>query len=95
MSVIKMILLTYSTLLVGATMACPGVRLRWDLAETDIHQRTDDLITKAKAVFDAVGSLKAEEANYENVIQVSVPKRTKIIEPHFYRPQGNAFTNVY
>ena len=73
----------YSTLLLGAAMACPGVRLRWDLAETDIHQRTDDLITKAKAVFDAVGSLKPEEANYENVIQVGVPKRSKVIEPHF------------
>ena len=51
-------------------MACPGVKLRWDLTDVDFPQRTDALIVKAKAVFDAVGSLKPEEANYENVIQV-------------------------
>ena len=64
-------------------MACPGVKLRWDLAETDFHQRTDALIIKSRAVFDAVGSLKPEEANYENVIQVSVSKRSMIIAANF------------
>lgn len=51
-------------------MACPGNKLRWDLSESDIQQRTDALIATAKSVFDAVGSVKAEAANYENVIQV-------------------------
>ena len=53
-----------------AAMVCPGNKLKWDLTESEIYKRTEALITSAKAVYDAVGSLTADEASYQNVIEV-------------------------
>ncbi len=51
-------------------MACPGNRLRFDLTPEDVASKADDLMTKSKAVYDAIASVKPEEANYDNVIKV-------------------------
>ena len=51
-------------------MVCPGNKLRWDLTANEIAKRTDALVTTAKAIYDAVGAITDDEANYENVIEV-------------------------
>ena len=57
-------------------MACPGNRMRWDLSAEDIGRKADELMTKSKAVYDAVGAVKAEEANFENVVTVESPEHS-------------------
>lgn len=44
--------------------------MRWDLTAADIPKQAETLMEKSKAVFDKVGSLKADDVTYENVIKV-------------------------
>ena len=52
-------------------MASPGNRLRFDLTPQDVTSMADELMTKSKAVYDVIASVKPEEANYDNVIKVN------------------------
>ncbi|XP_064605583.1 thimet oligopeptidase-like [Liolophura sinensis] len=49
----------------------PGneLRLSWKLTAEGIAKSADELMTKSKAVHDAVGALKPDEVTYENVIK--------------------------
>ena len=49
---------------------CPGNRLEWDLTAEDIKRRSEELIAKYKAVYDAIANLAPDQANYDNVIKV-------------------------
>ena len=51
-------------------MACPGNRMRFDLTVKDIETETDRLIKESKNVYDGIGKLSLEEANYDNVVKV-------------------------
>ncbi|XP_077980904.1 thimet oligopeptidase-like isoform X2 [Glandiceps talaboti] len=44
-------------------------RLRWDLTPETIKTRTGELITKAKVVYDVVGSLSKDEVTLENTLK--------------------------
>lgn len=43
--------------------------LRWDLSPDEIRTMTDDLITRIKKVYDAVGSLNTESVSAENTLK--------------------------
>ena len=45
--------------------------MRWDLAAEDIGRKAEELMVKSKAAYDAVGAVKAEEANIDNVVKVN------------------------
>lgn len=42
--------------------------LRWDLSPDEIRTMTDDLITRIKKVYDAIGSLNTESISAENTL---------------------------
>ena len=44
--------------------------MRWDLTAEDIGRKAEELMIKSKAAYDAVGAVKAEEANIDNVVKV-------------------------
>ena len=44
--------------------------MQWDFASADLDKEVDALITKTRAVYDAVGGVKAGDVTYENVIKV-------------------------
>ncbi|XP_067086775.1 thimet oligopeptidase [Osmerus mordax] len=48
---------------------CANNRLRWDLTPDQIHQLSDDLISKTKMVYDSVGSLELTSVMYENTLK--------------------------
>jgi len=50
-------------------MASPGNRLRWDLKKEDFPRLADELMTKTKAVYDAVGSINKDDVSYEKVVK--------------------------
>ena len=52
-------------------MACPGNRMRWDLTAEDIGRKAEELMVQSKTAYDAVGAVKAEEANIDNVVKVN------------------------
>ena len=68
-------------------MACPGNRLRWDLKKEDFPKRAEQLMTETKAVYDAVGALKKEEVNYDNIIKVCNTRTCKAVS-RLCRPIG-------
>ena len=51
----------------------PGCRLYWNLTPKDIATRTDALIAKGRAVFDAVGNLseRPNDVNVDSVLKVN------------------------
>lgn len=49
-----------------ATYAVEDVTFRWNLTPEEIANVTKEVIEKSKKVYDAVGSLKAEEVSVEN-----------------------------
>ena len=51
-------------------MACPGNRMRWDITPEEIATKTEQLMTKSKAIYDYVGAIKTEDITYENVLKV-------------------------
>ena len=61
----------------GAGPGCgpdvPGCRLYWNLTPKDIATRTDALIAKSRAVFDAVGNLseRPDDVNVDSVVKVN------------------------
>ena len=44
--------------------------MRWDLGPADLDKEADALINKSRAIYDAVGGVKAGDVTYENVIKV-------------------------
>ena len=52
-------------------MAGPGNRMRWDLTAEDIGRKAEELMVQSKTAYDAVGAVKAEEANIDNVVKVN------------------------
>lgn len=48
-----------------------GVLMEWDLSKEDIAKRADELIERARKVYDAVGALTPEQVTYENCLKVS------------------------
>lgn len=49
-----------------------NVQLRWNYAANEIQKRADELITKAKEVYDEVGKLSDAEVTHDNVCNVSI-----------------------
>lgn len=47
-----------------------GNRLSWDVNRDIIEKSTEELIVKAKQVYDAVGNVGAQDATYASVIKV-------------------------
>lgn len=45
--------------------------MEWDLSKEDIAKRADELIERARKVYDAVGALTPEQVTYENCLKVS------------------------
>ncbi|KAG8456553.1 hypothetical protein GDO86_002364 [Hymenochirus boettgeri] len=43
--------------------------LRWDLSSQQIEKKTEELIAKAKCVYDAVGALDVETITYDNAVK--------------------------
>ena len=48
-----------------------GNRLSWKITADQIEKSTEELITKNKAIYDAVGAVSADDASYENVVKVT------------------------
>ena len=48
-----------------------GVKLSWQIEATDIPEQVEALIVKTRAVYDTVGAVAPEKANYNNSIKVS------------------------
>ena len=53
-----------------------GVKLSWQLEVSDIPEQVESLITKTRAVYDAVGSVAPEKGTYSTVIKVSAASDT-------------------
>ncbi|KAL1023202.1 hypothetical protein UPYG_G00037610 [Umbra pygmaea] len=53
----------------GSTRVCAVNRLRWDLTPEQIHQLSDELISKTKKVYDCVGSLDLDSVSFENTLK--------------------------
>lgn len=47
-----------------------GNRLSWDVTRDLIEKSTEELIVKAKLVYDAVGNVGAQDASFASVIKV-------------------------
>lgn len=47
-----------------------GNRLNWDLTADLIEKSADELISKNKAVYDAVGAVSADDVTFDNVLKV-------------------------
>ena len=56
----------------SASLKAPGCRLYWTLTPREIENKTEELIVKSKAVFDAVGNLadRPADVNVNNVVKV-------------------------
>ncbi|KAK7099636.1 hypothetical protein V1264_022721 [Littorina saxatilis] len=50
-------------------MMLSGVRLLWQIEVSDIPEQVEALISKTRSVYDAVGALAPEKANYNSVIK--------------------------
>lgn len=48
-----------------------GNRLNWKITADIIESSTEELISKNKAVYDAIGAVKADNVTFENVIKVT------------------------
>ena len=57
-----------------ASPGAPGCRLYWTLTPDQIETKTQELIAKSKAVFDAVGNLadRPNDITVESVVKVGV-----------------------
>ena len=55
-----------------ACPGAPGCRLYWTLTPQQIETKTDELIVKSKAVYDAVGSLadRPDQITVDSVVKV-------------------------
>ena len=53
--------------------------MQWDFASADLDKEADALITKTRAVYDAVGGVKADDVTYDNIIKV---RSMSVIQVH-------------
>ena len=53
-------------------MMVSGVKLSWQVDPADIPEQVEALITKTRAVYDAVGTLAHDKITYQNSIKVKL-----------------------
>ncbi|XP_059151860.1 thimet oligopeptidase-like [Physella acuta] len=50
-------------------MAAPGIKLTWNVKKEQINVDAEGLMKRMKEVYDAIGALSNDDANYDNVVK--------------------------